>query len=808
MDRYVCIHGHFYQPPRENPWLEVIEEQQGAYPYHDWNDRITAECYGPNAFSRILDYESKIVEIVSNYARISFNFGPTLLSWLESQQPEIYAAVIEADKESRRLFSGHGSAIAQAYNHTILPLCNVRDKRTQVIWGIRDFQRRFGRDPEGMWLPETAVDLETLAELANQGIKFTILAPHQARRIRWLDGGDWKDVSGQRVDTTRPYRVNLPTGKNIAVFFYDTPVSHGVAFERLLTSGEQFMNRILGIFREQGSQPQLAHIANDGETYGHHHRFGDMALAYALNRIQKEDLARITNYGEFLEKSPPSFEAEIFERTSWSCSHGIERWRSDCGCDTGFHPDWNQRWRAPLREALDWLRDTANESYQSLAARQFKDPWAARDDYIDVILDRSPRNVQRFLSRHMAVSPSEPEKITALKLMELQRNLQLMYASCGWFFDDLAGIEGIQILHFAGRAAQLAQELFGDHTEQGFLARLSKAVSNDPEQGDGAQVFERHVRPSVVDLEKVAAHWAISSLFESYDDRTQLFIYEVERQDYRLHQAGRTKLALGRLRITSEQIGEAATFMFGVLHLGDHNVVAGMRDYRSEGRYQAAMKEMEEAYEKSEMRELVRTMDKHFGLSAYSLRSLFRDERRKVLDVILKSARANAEASFRQLYERDAPLMRFLVELGIAPPKAFQATAEFLINIDFQAVLAQEEPDAARLEWLMSDAKRYKVTLDQVNLSFAFRTTIERLMKRLTLKHSDTALIAKIVALAAITQRMSLQVDLWKVQNDFHTILSNVYQAYRARESQGQASAQEWVRQFTALGRQLGVRVG
>ena len=787
--------------------MEVIEEQQGAYPYHDWNERIAAECYGPNAASRILDAEGKIVEIVSNYSKISFNFGPTLFSWLESEQPDIYAAVIEADKESRRQFSGHGSAIAQAYNHTIMPLSNARDKRTQVVWGIRDFQRRFGRDPEGMWLPETAVDIESLEELAAHGIAFTILAPHQARRIRLLGGGDWEDVSGQRVDTTRPYRVSLPSGKHIAIFFYDSPVSHGVAFDKLLGSGEQFMNRLMGIFDDRRGRPQLAHIANDGETYGHHHRFGDMALAYALNRMQKENLAHITNYGEFLEKFPPSHEVEIVEQTSWSCSHGIERWRSDCGCDTGFQPSWNQQWRGPLREALDWLRDTANDEFLRLATRQFKDPWAARNDYIDVILDRAPRNVQRFLSRHMAAPPSETEKITALKLMELQHNMQLMYSSCGWFFDDLAGIEGIQILHFAGRAAQLAQELFGDHAEKGFLERLAKAVSNDSEQGDGAQVFEKHVRSSMVDLEKVAAHWAVSSLFESYDDKTKLFVYEVERQDYRVRQAGRTKLAVGRMRIRSEQVGEAATFMFGVLHMGDHNVVAGVRDYRSEGRYQAAMKELEEAYEKVEMRDLVRTMDKHFGLSAYSLRSLFHDERRKVLEMILKSARDNAEASFRQLYERDAPLMRFLLELGIAPPKAFQATAEFLINIDLRNTLAQDEPDVARLEWLMTDAKRYKVALDQLALVFAFRNTLERLMKRLMLKHSDVALIAKIIALVAMARRMPSQVDLWKVQNDFHTILTNVYQTYRTRESQGEAPAQEWVRQFTALGDQLGVRV-
>jgi alpha-amylase/alpha-mannosidase (GH57 family) len=349
MERYICIHGHFYQPPRENAWLEYVEWQDSAYPYHDWNERVTAECYLPNTSSRILDSEEYITRIVSNYAKISFDFGPTLLAWMEKSNPDVYRAIIEADRQSRDNFSGHGSAMAQAYNHIIMPLANHRDRYSQVLWGIRDFEHRFGRQPEGMWLPETAVDLETLDIMAELGIKFTVLAPHQARRVRRISAENWKDVSKSNIDTTRAYVVKLPLGRRISIFFYDGPISSAVAFEDVLKSGETFAKRLTDAFSEKRNHPQMVHIATDGETYGHHHRFADMALAFALHYIEANKLAKITNYGEYLEKHPPTHEAEIIEKTSWSCTHGIDRWWSACGCTTGAgsHPDWHQKMADP-----------------------------------------------------------------------------------------------------------------------------------------------------------------------------------------------------------------------------------------------------------------------------------------------------------------------------------------------------------------------------------------------------------------------------------------------------------------------------
>lgn len=495
MKGYICIHGHFYQPLRENPWLETIEPEASAYPFHDWNERVAEECYARNAASPILGADGRVEEIVNNYAKISFNFGPTLLSWLKRHRFDVYRAILQADRESQKRYAGHGSALAQAYGHAILPLADPRDKATQVRWGVEDFVRHFGRRPEGFWLPETAVDIDALEILAAEGLRFTVLAPHQAKAARPLAAGDWQEVNGNGIETRRPYVVRLPSGRSIAVFFYDGALSQAVAFERLLENGEAFRQRLLGAFTQDENVPQLVHIATDGETYGHHHRFGDMALAYALRRIESENGVRITNYGAFLEAYPPTHEAEINEGTSWSCAHGIERWRSGCGCATGAHPEWTQSWRGPLRAALDWLRTQAAARYEERARAMLRDPWAARDAYIRVIADRSPSAWRRFLAEHAVRDLLETERLSALKLLELERHALLMYASDGWFFDDPSGIETIQILRHAARVVDLANELFALDLEPGFLTRLEAAKSNLPDHGDGRRIYERSVRP-------------------------------------------------------------------------------------------------------------------------------------------------------------------------------------------------------------------------------------------------------------------------------------------------------------------------
>jgi len=839
MERYVCIHGHFYQPPRENPWLEAIELQDAAYPYHDWNERIKAECYAPNSASRILDSEGRIVHIANNYARISFNVGPTLLAWLEEKAPGVYKAILVADQESQRAFSGHGSALAQPYNHMILPLANRQDKYTQVLWGIRDFEHRFGRQPEGMWLPETAVDLETLDIMAELGIQFTILAPRQASRVRRIGSRNWHDLSGGQVDPTRAYMVHLPSRRTINVFFYDDPISRAVAFEGLLARGEGFAERLLGAFSEGRDWPQIVHIATDGETYGHHHRHGDMALAYALHHIQSNGLARLTNYGEFLERYPSTHQVEIIERTSWSCSHGLERWRSDCGCNSGRHPGWNQAWRAPLREALDWLGDALAPAYEDRAGRLLRDPWAARNDYISVVLDRSPENVDRFLSRHAVGELTEADKITALKLLELQRHTMLMYTSCGWFFDDLSGIEAVQVIQYAGRAVQLAQELFGDALEERFLALLERAKSNVPSQMDGRRLYEKFVKPAMVNWQRLGAHYAVSSVFEPYPKQAKVYCYTFDRGDYRSFEVGVAKLVAGRARAISEITRESAELSFAVLYFGDHNVSGGVRLFREEEAYQSLVQEIaepfagadfpevlhllelfrgEEAYQslvqelaepfaRADFPEVLRLLDKHFGEFTCSLRSLFRDEQRKILNQILSSTLAEAETLYRQIYEHHAPLMRFLTDLGISLPKALRAAVEAMMNAEVRRSVHEETLDLGRVRSLFKETATWGLELDVQGLTYAVEQTIERLAKRFHTQPGDLLLLQTLEAVVDVAHLIPFEIDLWQPQNIYYDLLHTAYPEFRGKADQGDEEAQAWVSHFVALGEKLSMRV-
>ena len=811
MERYICIHGHFYQPSRENAWLEAIEQQDSAYPYHDWNERITAESYAPNATSRILDGEEKIVHIVNNYAKISFNFGPTLLSWMAGNVPDVYQLILEADRESQERFSGHGSAMAQAYNHMIMPLANRRDQYTQVLWGMRDFEYRFGRRPEGMWLPETAVDLQTLDIMAELGIKFTVLAHHQARRVRPLRGRAWREVRDGRVDPSMAYLQRLPSGRVITIFFYDGPISRAVAFEGLLANGERFAERLLGAFSEARTWPQLVHIATDGETYGHHHRHGDMALAYALHYLEANRLARLTNYGEYLEKHPPTHQVEILEHTSWSCAHGVERWRSHCGCNSGRQPEWNQAWRAPLRAALDWLRDTLALAYGEHARQLLRDPWTARNDYIAVILDHSPEMMAQFLQRHAMRPLSAPERVTVLKLLELQRHAMLMYTSCGWFFDELSGIETVQAMHYAGRAVQLAQELFGGVLEARFLERLEHAKSNVPVHRDGRAIYEKCVKPAVVNWEKVGAHYAVNSLFADYTSQAKVYCYTVDREDYQPFEIGRAKLVIGRGRFTSEITQETAVLSFGALHLGDHNVNGGVQEFQGDETYQLMLQELAEVFARADFPEVIRLFDRHFGESTYSIRSLFRDEQRKVLNVILEATLASAEAEYRQLYQQHVPLIRFFSDLDMPLPRAIHTAAEFILNVDLRRALDVDDLDVDRIQALFDEAQHAHITLDEAGLGYALGETLYSLslqmLAELATTPTDLTALQRLETAVDMVHAFPGEVDLWQVQNIYYRMLRTAYARFCERAEQGDDGARAWRDRFMALGHKLDVRV-
>jgi alpha-amylase/alpha-mannosidase (GH57 family) len=806
MEQYICIHGHFYQPPRENAWLETVELQDSAYPYHDWNKRITAECYAPNSVARILDEQNRIVHLVNNYSKISFNFGPTLLQWLESQEPQVYEAILAADRQSMQNFSGHGSALAQPYNHTILPLANRRDRRTQVVWGIRDFELRFKRRPEGMWLPETAVDLETLEILADEGIRFTILAPHQAARVRRSGTRLWHDVSGDRIDPTRAYVQQLPSGKNIALFFYDGLIARAVAFEGLLTRGEQFAERLTGAFSDHRTWPQLVHIATDGESYGHHHRFGDMALAYALNHIESKKLARLTNYGEYLDRHPPKQQVDIIEKTSWSCFHGIDRWWRNCGCNTGGRADWNQEWRTPLRNALDWLRDWLTGPFEAKAREYFRDPFAARNDYINIIHSRTPAAIEDFFARH-ALNPLDPSaRITALKLLELQRHALLMYTSCGWFFDDLSGIETVQIIQYAARVVQLSEQLFGESPEPHFVEKLAHAKSNVVGRGDGRHIYHDLVRSAMVDWERIGAHYAVRSLFDSYPDETAIYCYRAQREDYQVFTAGSARLAVGRVKLTSEIAQESSRVSFCVLHMGDHNVNGGVQEFMPDELYQNLLHELPDPFNRADFAEVIRMMDRYFGESNYSLRSLFREEQRTVLDSILGSALFQSEALYRQIYEQRAPVMRYLTDLSIPLPGAFTAAAEFVLNSDLRRALQDEEINPARVTALLDAAKIAGVPLDTATLEFAFRKNVERLADGVAEAPSE-ANLGQLDKTTDLLRILPFPVNLWRVQNIYYALLQSLYPKMQKRGAQGDQAAQEWLGYFEKLAQKLAIKL-
>jgi alpha-amylase/alpha-mannosidase (GH57 family) len=488
-DGYICIHGHWYQPPRENPFTGEVEDQPTAAPFPNWNERITAECYEPNTRAEILGEDGTVRRQLNNYEWVSSDWGPTLLTWLEANHPETYQRIVEADRLSMDHFGGHGTAVAHSYNHTILPLSNRRDKKTQIRWGIADFEHRFDRRPEGMWLPETAVDLESLELMADAGIRYTILSPYQAASI--LDEGEWVDVVGGSIDTRVPYLVHLPTGKSISVFFYHGPLSQEIAFNGVLEDGSILAKRLIQALGESVPEPSLAHVATDGETYGHHHRHGEMALAKAIEELTADPEVQLTTYGQFLAEHPARRVVRVIEGSSWSCVHGVDRWRDDCGCSSGLHPDWSQGWRAPLRKALDYLRDSLIPEFDTASADLFQDPWGARDHYIEVILGGSP---DEFLDSHCHPGLDDGGRSRALDLLEIQHRAMLMYTSCGWFFDDISGIESVLVLRLAGRVIDLARRTLRIDFEPAFLEILEAAQSNDGD-ANGRDVYDRHVKP-------------------------------------------------------------------------------------------------------------------------------------------------------------------------------------------------------------------------------------------------------------------------------------------------------------------------
>lgn len=778
-DIFLTIHGHFYQPPRENPWLEAIELQDSALPFHDWNERINKECYNPNSVSKIVDSRNRILDVVNNYEYMSFNFGPTLLSWMEHFAPLTYERVIKADIESASEHSGHGNAMAQVYNHIIMPLANENDKRTQILWGIRDFEYRFGRKPEGMWLAETAVDDDTLRILEENGIKFTVLSPYQADKFKNKNDKDWTDVSWGNIDPARSYRYNIKSapGKYIDLFFYDGAISRSVAFDELLTDGNKFIKRLKEGVSDLRDYPQLVNIATDGESYGHHTKFGDMALSYVLKVRAKDEGFKITNYAEYLDNYRSDCEVEIKQASSWSCFHGVGRWKEDCGCSTGGHPGWNQKWRKPLRNALDYLRDELVILFEEEGQKYFNDDvWTVRNKYIDVILDRSEGNVKRFQKENFKPDLSDEDKVKAMQLLEIQRQCLLMYTSCGWFFSEISGIETVQIMKYAARAMQLASKFTDKNLEENFKNILSEAKSNISEYGTGKDIFERFVKPSIITPKQIASLWALTSLYQDFDDEENVYCYRITRKGYKRVQKGSSKFAVGHIEIQSRITLQKSNLVFALMQYNDGDFHCAIKEYSDEGEYNNIKTNLIKSFLTSPVTEIIRSLDEIFGKEYFTLKDIFIEERRKILQILLKGKLEKFSQIYKDMYDEGKGSIYHLQSLGLNIPDEFKLSAGYALAHKFNDIVANsdgflEDDLIQQASDINAEAKRINIKIDKTLSNKLYGTkilqNINRLVYSFEVQQADVVL-----ELFDTIEKLELEVDISEAQN---TYFSKIY---------------------------------
>ncbi|XHH08150.1 MAG: DUF3536 domain-containing protein [Candidatus Bathyarchaeia archaeon] len=748
--------------------------------------------------------------MINNYSKISFNFGPTLLYWLERHNPAVYESIINADKESIKNFSGHGSAIAQVYNHMIMPLANRRDKETQVKWAIKDFESRFKRFPWGMWLPETAVDVETLEVLAENNIKFTVLSPHQAARYRKIGDKKWVQTSEKQIDPRKVYQCNLPSGKSICLFFYDKQTAIDIAFGNLLESGEAFAKQLANPLKTDNAKALIETVASDGELYGHHHPHGDMTLAYCLYYIEANKLAKITNLSEFLDANPPEFEAEIVENTSWSCVHGVERWRSNCGCKNDNKRNWSQEWRKPLREAMNWLRDILAIEFETTASEYLKDPWNARNNYIKVILDRSKESIDEFLKEEEKKPLNDYEKRRAIKLLEMQRHTLLFFTSCGWFFDEISGIETVQVMMYAARAMQIAKEVLGLDLEEQYVKMLAQAPSNIVEFSNGKKVYDIFVRPSIVDFTRISAQNTIIALF-SPDINAKMLTpqmpncyFKVTQQNIERRDDGKFRLIANHTTVYSGITLDEQTLGCAAIWLGDHNVSCGAMPNMQQENFETMKKEILESFEKGQINEIIISLSKYFGENNYSLKDMFKDDQHCILDFIVEGSLKKAKDLFEIVYKDNSALMRFMKENRIPQPQPFRSAAEIVLEMKIEEKLTTDDVDLENLQRLILNAHSFAVKLNSELLTFQASEKITREFNKLESSPEDTQKIKSIANLIAVINQLPLSLNLWKSQNIAFKLAEEVFQNMKQRQDE---EAKMWVSSFRQLCELIGLRL-
>ena len=809
-DVFLTIHGHFYQPPRENPWLESIEVQDSAAPYHDWNERIAKECYSPNSASRIVDNRNRIIDIVNNYKYMSFNFGPTLLSWIENFAPLTYERIIKADIESVQEHNGHGNAMAQVYNHMIMPLSNERDKQTQVKWGIRDFEYRYGRKPEGMWLAETAADDDTLRVLVENDIKFTVLSPYQADKFRENSNGEWIDVSWGNIDPARAYRYYIKSAPNkyIDLFFYDGAISRSVAFDNLLLDGNKFSKRLTEGVSDYRNYPQLVNIATDGESYGHHTKFGDMALSYVLKVKAKDAGFQLTNYAEFLEKFPPKAEVTIKQPSSWSCSHGVGRWKEDCGCSTGGKPGWNQKWRKPLRNALDYLRDELAIIFEEFGTKYFVvDPWEVRDAYIDVVLNRKEVNILRFQREYFLPELSDEERVKAMELLEIQRQAMLMYTSCGWFFTELSGIETVQIMKYAARAMQLACRFSEKDLEAKFLEILNEAKSNIPEHGTGKDMYEKWVKPSIVTAKQLTCLWAISSLYDDFEDEEEVYCYTIRKNAYKKVQCGSMTFVIGHVDIKSKITLEKKDIMFALVVYAGGDFHCAIKEFSDDVEFNKIKTSLIKTFLTTSLTETIRALDEYFGKEYYTLKDIFIKERRKIVQILLRDKLNKFADYYRQIYLDGRGTIYHLQALGINIPNEFKLAAQYTLSQNFNELVSEnhelfDENSMQKEKEILAEAKMLGITLDKKISNDIYTKKLLKNITRLTnsLERQQANVIMDIFS---EIDSLELDIDLKETQNIyFNKIYTNIIEILDSNED---LRDKKLIKQLLEIGSKLNI---
>ena len=820
---YVVIHGHFYQPPRENPWIEEIELEESAYPFPNWNARITRECYTPNTCARIRDDQLRLLDIVNNFSYLNFNIGPTLFSWLAAQAPLTYERILAADADSvARL--GFGNAIAQAYNHIILPLANARDRQTEILWGLKDFAHRFRRPAEAMWLPETAVNLEVLQDLAAHGLKYVILSPWQASRVRPLQGGPWQDVRDGSIDTTQAYRCFLGSGKGagdrrfIDIFFYNGQTAAELSFGELLADSGRLLDHLGTKLQAQRSGPQLLSVATDGETFGHHKAFGEMGLAYALSALCPPRGWVVTNYRAFLEMQPPRQEVEIYlgpegKGSAWSCAHGVGRWERDCGCHTGGGPGWNQKWRRPLRQAFDLLNETLAQVFTEAGSRYLANPWAARDDYIEVILDRRPASREAFFQRHGRAGMTGADQVAALKLLEMQRHVLLMYTSCGWFFADLAGLETIQVLKYAARALQLGQEFTPANLEEQFLAVLQEARSNLPAMGNGRDLFLKKVKPAVITYPKLVNHFSISLLNDPQRrPAAAIFHYQPELLQFEEKSQGGLELACGRIKLTSGITQESRTLGYATLFLGGYLYRTQVKEGQTADEFEAMVAHLSQTLDAAP-EDIANVMAAYFHDGYYSVHDMFKLEKREILRHSLEKTQGDMEGELERGFNEIRPVLFTMAKEGFVIPRVFTLAAFTTLRRAVREILADwqgqdlDRQSQRQLAEVQEIAKTLNVHLhiDPIGLTLAslVEQSLQALRETFTLPRANAAL-----ATLSLSQQLPVDVDLMEAQNLFFYLMADNGARLAPPGKRRQADVQEFIRILLELAARLNFNPG